>query len=73
MLICGNAEVARLTVDSTNFRRAVRAAVQLENAIAEVLDPEAQPRDANAANRRELGTSDGTGLALEGDFLGGLP
>ena len=67
------AEVARLLVDARDLRRAVGAAVQLQDAIAEILDAEAQPGDADAANRRQLGTGDRAGLALERDLFGRLP
>ena len=40
------AERARLIVGAADLGRAMRAAVQLEQPIVEVLDAEAQPRDA---------------------------
>ena len=64
------AERARLLVDAVDLRRAVRAAVQLENPIVEVLDAEAEPRDAELAERGELGIGERARLALEGDFRG---
>ena len=67
-------EVARLTVDPANFRRAVRAAVQFENAIAQVSTPRLSRVTPMPRIAASLGRVMGPwGLALEGDFLGGLP
>ena len=51
----------------------MRAAVQLENVIVEVLDAEAEPRHAHVANGGELGFGERAGLALERDFFGRRP
>jgi hypothetical protein len=48
-------------------------AVDLEDAIVEVLDPEAQPRHAHAPDGGELGVRECPWLALERDFLGAGP
>ena len=69
----GKTQVARFLIDAHDLGRAVGAAVGLEDAVAEVLDAEAEPRHSDAANRRQLRTSDGTGLALEGDLLRRVP
>ena len=73
MLICGNPMRARVRERARDFRRAVRAAVQFQDAIVEVLDAEAQPRHAEAPDLIELGLVDGARLALERDLLGGGP
>src|SRR5258706_10796912 len=51
----------------------MRAAVQLENAVVEVLDPQADSRHAEAQDDGELGVGERTRLALERHFLGALP
>ena len=51
----------------------MRAAVHLEDVIVEVLDAEAEPRDAQLANGRELGLGQRAGLALERDLFGRRP
>ena len=51
----------------------MRTAVQVENAIVEVLDAEAQPGDAHPADRRELAFGERARLALEGDLFGLVP
>ena len=51
----------------------MRAAVQLEDAIVEVLDAEAEARDAHLADRGELGFGDRAGLAFERDLFGAVP
>ena len=73
MLICGKPSAARELVGAVDLRRAVRAAVELEDVVVEVLDAEAQPRDADVADRLELGLGQRARLALEGDFLGAVP
>ena len=47
-------ERLRELVGAEDLGRPVRAAVQLEDVIVEVLDAEAEPRHAQVANRREL-------------------
>ena len=47
-------ERARELVGRADLRRAVRAAVDLQDAIVEVLDAQAQARDAHLADRRQL-------------------
>ena len=51
----------------------MRAAVQLEDLIVEVLDAETEPRDADAANRRQLRSVSVLRLAFEGHLLGVRP
>ena len=70
MLICGKPSDARVLVGANDLRRAMRAAVQLEDLVVEVLDAEAEPRHADAADRRELGFGQRARLALERDLLG---
>ena len=56
-----------------DLRRAVRAAVQLENPIVEVLDAEAETSDAEIADDPELGFGERAGLAFERDLGGAAP
>ena len=49
------------------------AAVDFENVIVEVLDAEAQPRDAEIANRLELVVGERAGFGFERDFLRRVP
>ena len=44
----------------------MRAAVDLENVVVEILDAEAQPGDANLADGAELLLGQRSGLAFEG-------
>jgi hypothetical protein len=62
------AEAPRLTKDTMDLRRAVRPPVDLENAIVEVLDAQAQARDAEAANDLQLLLTERARLALERDL-----
>ena len=64
------AERPRDRVGAVDFRRAVRPAVGLENRVVEVLDAEAEARDADLADGRELALAERARLALEGDLLG---
>ena len=73
MLICGKSSDRANAYGASDLRRPVRAAVQLEDLVVEVLDAQAQPGHADAANRRQLGFGDRSWLALERDFLGILP
>ena len=73
MLICGKAERSREGVGAADLGRPVRAAVQLQDLVVEVLDAQTQSGHADAANRRELGLGERPRLALEGDLLGVLP
>ena len=63
------ADRLREPVDTVDLRRPVRPAVQLEDPVVEVLDAEAEPRDAHLADRLELRLGQRARLALEGDFL----
>src|SRR6185295_17713073 len=56
-----------------DFRRAMRAAVDLEDAVVEILDAEAQTRDAHSPDGGELRVGQRARLALEGDFFGRRP
>ena len=58
MLICGKLSARAASYDAADLRRSMRAAVQLEDAIVEVLDAEAEARDAQLADRGELGFGD---------------
>ena len=69
----GKVERARRAIRLRDFRRPVRAAVDLEDAIVEVLDPEAQPRHAHAPDGGELGVRQRARLALERDLFGAGP
>jgi hypothetical protein len=51
----------------------VSPTVQLQDLITEVLDPEAQARDAQAANCRELRLGQRARFALERDLLRLVP
>jgi hypothetical protein len=51
----------------------VRAAVQLQDAVVEILDTEAQARHPHVPDGLELGLAEGAGLAFERDLFGGLP
>ena len=73
MLICGKPERLRELIGAEDFRRSVRAPVDLEDVIVEVLDAEAETRHAHLANGGELGFGERAGLALERDFLGRCP
>ena len=73
MLICGKSSARAAAVGLLDLRRAVRAAVELEDAIVEVLDAEAEARDAQLADRRQLGFGERAGLALERDLFGVRP
>ena len=50
--------------------RPVGAAVDLQNLIVEILDPEAKAGHADILDDLQLAFGDGSGLALEGDLLG---
>ena len=73
MLICGNSRRARETVGLADLGRSMRPAVQLQNPIVEVLDPQAQPGDAHLPNHFELVLGQRARLALERDLLGIFP
>src|SRR6185436_148737 len=60
-------------IDAHDLGRAVGAAIGFEDGIAEVLDAEAEACHTDPSNRRQLGTSNGTGLAIEGNLLGRVP
>ena len=60
-------------VGAVNFLGAMSAAVDLQDAVVEGLDPEGQAGDADVLDRGELAGVEGAGLALEGDLLGGVP
>src|SRR5207302_9757241 len=62
-------ERPRVSKGLTDLRRAMRASVDLEDSIVEVLDAEAQPRDAQPPYGRQLGFGERSRLALEGDFV----
>ncbi len=49
------------------------AAVELENVVVEVLDPEAQTRDAQAPDRGQLALGERSRLALERDLFSVVP
>src|SRR5262245_49516066 len=67
------AEAAGEGVGAGDLRRAMGAAVQLEDVIVEVLDTEAQARHADVTDHRQLRLGQRTRLALEGHFLGAIP
>ena len=48
-------------------------AVLLQHVVVEVLDAQAQPRDAQLAERLDLRLGERARLALEGDFFGLVP
>ena len=73
MLICGNVERPRVSIGLADFRRPMRASVQLENAVVEVFDAEAQARDAEPPDHRQLALGQRARLALEGDLFGLVP
>src|SRR5262249_34329059 len=56
-----------------NLLRAMRATVDLENVIVEVLDAEAQARDTHFADRTELVIRQCAGLGLERDLARVVP
>ena len=58
---------------AVDLGRAVRAVVGLEDVGVEVLDPQAQARDAEVAQQLDLALLQGAGLALERDLLGRGP
>ena len=68
MLICGKPERTRECVCAADFGRPVRAAVQLEDAIVEVLDAQAEAGHAHPADGRQLGFGERAGLAFERNF-----
>ena len=51
----------------------MRAAVDLEDAVVEVLDAQAQARDAHLADRLQLVLGQRARLALEGDLFRLVP
>ena len=67
------AEVARPAEGAVDFVFEMCPAVELQNLRLEVLDAEAQPRDAELAERLELVLLQRARLALEGDFAGCVP
>ena len=67
------AEAARRVVSAADLGRSMRAAVELEDAIVEVLDAEAEPRDTHRADRGKLGFGKRAGLAFERDLFGVVP
>ena len=66
-------ERLRELIRAEHLGRAMRAAVQLEDVVVEVLDAEAEPRHAQVADRGELALGQRAGLALERDLLGRCP
>src|SRR5205823_5181927 len=66
-------EAARVAVGLIDLGRTVRAAIQLENPVVEVLDAEAEPGDPHAADRGELALRERARFALERNLLGILP
>ena len=69
MLICGKPSDRANVVGAEDLRRPVRAPVELEDLVVEVLDAQAETRDADAANGGQLGLGQRARLALERDFL----
>ena len=67
------ANLAGEGVGARDFLRAMRASVDLQDVIVEVLDAEAEPRDAEFANGLQLVVSERAGFCLEGDFLHLIP
>ncbi len=64
---------ARPFVGAINLSRKMRATIGGQNVVVEMLDAEAQPRDADLFQRFELRFAQRPRLALEGDFFGVLP
>ena len=69
MLICGKPSERANAVGAADFGRAMRAAVDLEDVVVEVLDAEAEARHAHLADRRELRFGQRARFTLEGDFF----
>ena len=67
------ADLARVIVGANDFLRAMRAPVDFQNVIVEVLDAKAQARHAHVANGLELVVRERAWLGLEGDFLRRVP
>src|SRR5262249_44980295 len=66
-------QLARERVGAVDFGRAMGAAVQLENPAVEVLDAEAEARDAEIPDRAELGLGQRARLTLERDLFRARP
>ena len=60
-------------VGAKDFRRAMRAAIQLEHVVVEILDAQAETRHAEIADDGELALGERAGLAFERHFLRGVP
>ena len=73
MLICSKPEVAGPAVGAVDLVLQVGPAVVLQDLRLEVLDAQAQPGDAELAQRFELVLLQRARLALEGDFRGLVP
>ena len=73
MLICGKLQRARKGVGGADLGGAVRAPVDLEDAIVEVLDAQAQARDPHLPDRLQLVLGQRPGLALERDLFRLVP
>ena len=58
---------------AVDFGRLMGAAVVAEDVVVEMLDAEAQPRNADFAERVNFGLGERARLAFERDFLGGVP
>ena len=63
----------RVAVRPEDLCGAVRAPVQFQDVVVEMLDAETEPRDAHPANRAELRLGERPGLALERDLARGRP
>jgi hypothetical protein len=51
----------------------VRAAVDLQDVVVEILDAQAEARDSQVFDDLEFAFGERSGLALEGDLLGFIP
>jgi hypothetical protein len=64
---------AGVGIGAGDFRRPMRAAVDIKDPIVEVFDAQAQARHAKLADDVQLGFGQRPRLALERDFAGRLP
>ncbi len=73
MLTFGKAGVVDPIPRFVDLAREMGPAVFFEHRVAEILDAQAQPRDAQLLERVDLRLRERARLALEGDFLGLVP
>src|SRR5205807_10580251 len=69
----GEAGGARKVVGAVDLFRAVRAAVELQDALLDVLHPEAKAGDAQVTDELDLRLGERARLAFEGDLLRRVP